>query len=74
MTVGGSSGTVGLTKTILEEEAMSEGGATYMSPVLFVGIFYNDDEEDIASEVGMGRVDRPRGGRRERGHGRNPRG
>jgi len=34
----------------------------------------SDDEEDIASEVGMGGVDRPRGGRRGRGHGRNPRG
>jgi hypothetical protein len=34
----------------------------------------DDDEEDIASEVRMGGVDRPRGGRRGRGHGRNPRG
>jgi hypothetical protein len=34
----------------------------------------DDDEEDIASEVGMDGVDRPRGGRRGRGHGRNPRG
>jgi hypothetical protein len=34
----------------------------------------DDEEEDIAFEVGMGRVDRPRGGRRGRGHGRNPRG
>jgi len=34
----------------------------------------DDDEEDIASEVGMGGVDRPRGGRRGRGHGRNPKG
>jgi hypothetical protein len=31
----------------------------------------DDDEEDIASEVGMGGVDRPRGGRRGRGHRRN---
>jgi hypothetical protein len=34
----------------------------------------DDDGEDIASEVGMSGVDKPRGGRRERGHGRNPRG
>jgi hypothetical protein len=34
----------------------------------------DDDEEDIASEVGMGGVDRLRGGRRGRRHGRNPRG
>jgi uncharacterized protein (DUF2249 family) len=34
----------------------------------------DDDEEDIASEVEMGGVDRPRGGRRGRGHGRNPKG
>jgi len=34
----------------------------------------DDDEENIASEVGVGGVDRPRGGRRGRGHGRNPKG
>jgi hypothetical protein len=34
----------------------------------------HDDEEDIASEVGMGGVDRPRGGTRRKGHGRNRRG
>jgi len=34
----------------------------------------DDDREDIASEVETGGVDRPRGGRRGRGHGRNQRG
>jgi hypothetical protein len=34
----------------------------------------DDDGEDIASEVRMGGVDRPRGGRHGRGHRRNPRG
>jgi hypothetical protein len=38
-TVGGGSGTVGLTKTVIEVEGMSEGGATYPSPVLSVGLF-----------------------------------
>jgi hypothetical protein len=36
-TVGGGSGTVGLTKTVLEVEGVSEGGATYPRPVLSVG-------------------------------------
>jgi hypothetical protein len=35
-TVGGGSGIVGLTKTVLEVEGVSEGGATYPRPV-FVG-------------------------------------
>jgi len=35
-TVGGVSGIVGLTKTVLEVEGVSEGGATYPRPV-FVG-------------------------------------
>jgi hypothetical protein len=34
----------------------------------------DDDEGDISFEVGMDGVDRPRGGRRGKGHGRNPRG
>jgi hypothetical protein len=34
----------------------------------------DDDEEDIAFEVGMGGVNRPRGGRRGRGYGRKSRG
>jgi len=38
-TEGGGSGTVGLTKTVLEVEGMSEGGATYPSPVFSVGLF-----------------------------------
>jgi hypothetical protein len=33
-TVSGGSGTVGLTKIVLEVEGMSEGGATYPSSVL----------------------------------------
>jgi hypothetical protein len=37
--VSGGSGTVGLTKTVLEVEEMSEGGATYPSLVLSVGLF-----------------------------------
>jgi hypothetical protein len=37
----------------------------------FENVGDDDDEEDIASEVGMGGVDRPRGGRHGRGHGRN---
>jgi len=42
-TVSGGSGTVGLTKTVLEVERMSEGGATYLSPVLSVGLFWIDN-------------------------------
>jgi hypothetical protein len=38
-TVGGGSGTVALTKIVLQVEGMSEGGATYPSPVLSVGLF-----------------------------------
>lgn len=41
-TVGGGSGTVGLTKTVLEVEGMSERRDTYLSPVLFVGLFWID--------------------------------
>jgi hypothetical protein len=41
-TVSGDSGIVGLTKTVLEVEGMSEGGATYPSPNLFVGLFWID--------------------------------
>jgi len=41
-TEGGGSGTVGLTKAVLEVEGMSEGGATYPSPVLSVGLFWID--------------------------------
>jgi len=33
---------VGLTKTVLEVEGMSEGRATYPSPVLSVGLFWID--------------------------------
>jgi len=36
-TVGGGSGTAGLTKTVLEVEGVSVGGATYLRPVLSVG-------------------------------------
>jgi hypothetical protein len=35
--VGGGSRTVGLTKTVLEVEGMSKGGATFPSPVLSAG-------------------------------------
>jgi hypothetical protein len=30
---------VGLTKTVLEVEGMLEGGATYPSPIVSVGLF-----------------------------------
>jgi hypothetical protein len=36
---GGGSGTVGLTKTVLEVEGISEVEATYPSPILLVGHF-----------------------------------
>jgi len=36
---GGGSGNVGLTNTVLEVEGISEVEATYLSPVLSVGIF-----------------------------------
>jgi hypothetical protein len=39
-TVSGGSWTVGLTKTVLDVEGMSEGGATYLSPVLSVGLLW----------------------------------
>jgi hypothetical protein len=39
ITMRGGSRTVGLTKTVLEVEGMSEGGATYPSPVSSVGLF-----------------------------------
>jgi hypothetical protein len=39
-TVRGGLGTVGLTKTVLEVEGMLDGGATYLSPVLSVGLFW----------------------------------
>jgi hypothetical protein len=42
MTVSGGSGTVGLTKIVLEVKGMSEGGATYPSPILSVGLFWID--------------------------------
>jgi hypothetical protein len=38
LTVVGGSETVGLTKTVLEVEGISEEEATYPSPVLFVGL------------------------------------
>jgi hypothetical protein len=37
--IGGGSGTVGLTKIVLEVEGVSVGGATYPRPVLSVGLF-----------------------------------
>jgi hypothetical protein len=37
-----SSGTVGMIKTVVELEGMSEGGVTYPSPVLSVGLFMID--------------------------------
>jgi hypothetical protein len=39
-TVRRGSGTVGLTKTVIEVEGMPEGGATYPSPVLSVRLFW----------------------------------
>jgi hypothetical protein len=41
-TVGGGSGTMGLTKIVLEVEGMSEDEATYPSLVLSVGFFWID--------------------------------
>jgi hypothetical protein len=38
-TVGGGSGTAGLTKTVLEVEGVLEGGATYLRLILSVGLF-----------------------------------
>jgi hypothetical protein len=38
-TMGGGSGTVGLTQTVLEVEGVSEGGATYSRLVLSVELF-----------------------------------
>jgi hypothetical protein len=38
-TVSGDLGIVGLTKTVLEVEGMSEGGATYLSTVLSLGSY-----------------------------------
>jgi hypothetical protein len=38
-TVGGGSGTAGLTKTVLEVEGVSDGGAKYPRPVLSIGLF-----------------------------------
>jgi hypothetical protein len=35
----GGSGIGSLTKTVLEEEGVSVGGATYPRPVLWVGLF-----------------------------------
>jgi hypothetical protein len=40
LTVVGDSRTVGLTKTVLEVEGISEEEATYPSPVLSVGLFW----------------------------------
>jgi hypothetical protein len=37
--LSGDSGTVGLTKTVLEVKRLSEGAATYPSPFLSVGLF-----------------------------------
>jgi hypothetical protein len=38
----GGSGTMGLTNTVLEVEVISEKEATYPSPILSVGLFWND--------------------------------
>jgi hypothetical protein len=38
-TVGEDLETVGMMKTVLEVEGMSEEGATYPSPVLSIGLF-----------------------------------
>lgn len=40
--VVGGSRTIGLRKTVLEVEGVSEGGATYPRPVLSVGLFWID--------------------------------
>jgi hypothetical protein len=40
--MGGGSGTAGLTNTVLEVEGVSVGGATYPRPVLSVGLFCID--------------------------------
>jgi hypothetical protein len=39
---GGSSGTMGLTNTVLDVEGISKLEATYPSPVLSVGLFWID--------------------------------
>jgi hypothetical protein len=38
-TMGEGYGTTGLTKTVLEVEGVSVGGATYLRPILLVGLF-----------------------------------
>jgi hypothetical protein len=38
----GGSGTVGLTNTVLEVEGISEEEATYLSPILSVGLLWID--------------------------------
>jgi hypothetical protein len=43
LTVVGGSGTVGLTKIVLEGEGISEEEATYPSPVLSVRLFWIDN-------------------------------
>jgi hypothetical protein len=50
-TVGVGSGIVGLTKTVLEVEGISEGGATYPSPVLLVGLLWIDSMRVSFSSV-----------------------
>jgi hypothetical protein len=40
-TMGGGSGTAGLTYTVLEVEGVSVGGAIYPRPVVSVGLFLN---------------------------------
>jgi hypothetical protein len=41
-TVSGDSGTMGLTKIVIEVEGRLEGGVTYPSPILFVRLFWID--------------------------------
>jgi hypothetical protein len=50
-TVGGGSGTAGLTKTVLEVEGLLEGGATYPRLVLSVGFFWIDNMRVSFSSV-----------------------
>jgi hypothetical protein len=40
--VGGGSGTAGFTNIVFEVEGPSEEGATYLRPVLSVGLFWID--------------------------------
>jgi hypothetical protein len=52
-TEGGSSGTVGFTNTVFEEEGASEEEATYPRPLLSFGIFWMDSIRVNFSSVNL---------------------